>query len=1549
MPQPKDPDALYAAIKAGEIEAKRLTLNDLAELIARAPGDWHKGELLWLRTEYLLSGEPPRWLGLCRHQAQLPLTDGDLWYREPRILAGLLGAFQDKDQDVWAQHWPRAALAAARAVVGLRNDASASWSPEALDSQLTAACACVAPQWQDAERLHRDAYALAREFLAGTEGRQAQATASIIVLGVWDDERGYAYALRVDLLPDGGGQLYPVWEQAAIRQDEAFARGLDAVERYLRGLGLWPTAHDLRFSLARIDGVPTPQFEGASASAAFALTIASLLVRQEWPVPPRLPGVEELDLIGVAVSAELQSDGKLGKVNGLWWKLMDVPRLIDERRLHTVGVCDKQDRPPKDLAPIDRLDIKEAADFSGLVAALTQAPWRRVRDWQRRAAELRAVDPDLTLDWGRHYQDLGLFRELREDELKKLQQEAEGHDPLREDADADRDRPAPPHARELALRRWEEAVRQVRVTVGRRQSLEEVLTRFGTVTGLSESVPRFFLLGPPGSGKTTLAYALAHKTERWLPVVVRLVHWAAWVKAERAEAMERAGMPGDGPLPTPEPRDLARYLAHMTCEAPERDNRHSVLSLEKLTAWWTKRLIRGDVLLLLDGLDELESTGEGWIEAALGYTRCAAIVTCRTLSWESWQRYKRREQGDGQGLSVFYLGELGPEQWQGYINAYPAQHAGGAFPREQLIAHLERTPQLHAIATTPQLLAMLCYLADDPDPDHHLDLPVTRGELYERLVMRFLSPEASHEVDPVRRPRAAVTYPPGTTLELEDKRSALAQAALALFASMGERQLWFDCKTWRKAVKPALGDRQYLDTLADALRTESVRFGLLRFDGARNYFLHLTVQEYLVAQALADRINDAEQGWDAPLSLSALGKKGCTVRSFVSAKAWSPAWSEVIVLLAGRLKDPEPLLAELMDETHDDILGHRRTLACACLPELGEPRRILLPERVNELTETTWQSELRLSKIEKSWSSRAFMSLPSLATAGGAVAGRPLVQSLSTIAPDHWLHTWSCHGTTELIQAVVAAAPAEVEPVIEKLVYELGIVPPWWRRVRLDGYEHSDASLPKDEEWYLDLQECEDEDELNEKEADLRSALRHQISAFGAATPVAAQIALGVFARRLAKEADSVVRAELVEAIGALIVDAPTIAEPGVRLLPDLLEDCHSLVRHAAAMLLARVAAIASPPEGRVLALVRGLRMDGESAIRQAAAGAFKSLVPAVPAIAERVVAFLSEMIADTEPAVREAVVRALGEIGAAMPVLAMTVVDILRDLHTDADEYVRREVVETFGTIGATAPAVAERVVALLSESIADTEPAVREAVVRALGKIGAAMPVLAMKVVDFLGDLYTDEDEYVRREIVETFGAIGAIVPAIAERVVAVLSDWFVDDDSDVRPDMVRAIREIGTISPAVAERVVALLFEWMAEDEGVRESAAAAVSTVGPLAPETTATLVARLADRLVDEGERFGDNIVKQLKVIGSVAPGIREAAARAAVRVLSDERFVFFDKDGVAVGLAQSFSDTIRVQRRREGWAMASIEQLALCDKTRWEAGVRFVVSDPTFW
>jgi hypothetical protein len=82
-------------------------------------------------------------------------------------------------------------------------------------------------------------------------------------------------------------------------------------------------------------------------------------------------------------------------------------------------------------------------------------------------------------------------------------------------------------------------------------------------------------------------------------------------------------------------------------------------------------------------------------------------------------------------------------------------------------------------------------------------------------------------------------------------------------------------------------------------------------------FTHRTLGEFLAAIYLNKQAETF--GWR-------------TISDDINALADLPEWQEVIIFLAGLLKDPLPLLELLL--SHDDIFRHRLALAALCLPEI---------------------------------------------------------------------------------------------------------------------------------------------------------------------------------------------------------------------------------------------------------------------------------------------------------------------------------------------------------------------------------------------------------------------------------------------------------------------------------------------------------------------------------------------------------------------------------------------------------------------------------------
>jgi HEAT repeat protein len=272
---------------------------------------------------------------------------------------------------------------------------------------------------------------------------------------------------------------------------------------------------------------------------------------------------------------------------------------------------------------------------------------------------------------------------------------------------------------------------------------------------------------------------------------------------------------------------------------------------------------------------------------------------------------------------VFTLAGLESTQRDTYIRSFPVEHTDRYDP-EKLIDQLDRTHQMRPLDTNSLLLSVICFVVYDP---HGVTLPARRGELYDMAVEKILS----------RPRRVQVTYPSGKSdLPLIRKRRVLERAALILFTGMDkQRKLTFDEGSLVDALtKGAEAEGYQADPapVADALLADLTQnSGILRASAEQGYFfLHLTVQEFLVASGIARVVND--KGWKAQIEV---GGKNVTVHKLVDGKAWDPHWQEVIILLAGQLRAPAPLLSLLADQKKDDFFLHRLCLAAMCLPEVS--------------------------------------------------------------------------------------------------------------------------------------------------------------------------------------------------------------------------------------------------------------------------------------------------------------------------------------------------------------------------------------------------------------------------------------------------------------------------------------------------------------------------------------------------------------------------------------------------------------------------------------
>src|SRR5437867_4350647 len=207
-----------------------------------------------------------------------------------------------------------------------------------------------------------------------------------------------------------------------------------------------------------------------------------------------------LELAHVTLTATIDPSGRLGSVGGLWPKLLAASKEAAMLGLlRVVVVSDKQpDVTPELLAPdASPLRVLQAATLQEAVQKLyeEQGPREAVRRHER----VHCASIDLlgrSVPFEKHYQQLPLLREVKRERLPRHLRSPE------------REEDPEPQLRPVDILRWEEELREERVTY-ERVSLEQVFTDFQSAAkGAKRAGPSFVVLGPPGSGKTTLVQYL---------------------------------------------------------------------------------------------------------------------------------------------------------------------------------------------------------------------------------------------------------------------------------------------------------------------------------------------------------------------------------------------------------------------------------------------------------------------------------------------------------------------------------------------------------------------------------------------------------------------------------------------------------------------------------------------------------------------------------------------------------------------------------------------------------------------------------------------------------------------------------------------------------------------------------------------------------------------------------------------------------------------------------------------------------------------------------
>ena len=308
-----------------------------------------------------------------------------------------------------------------------------------------------------------------------------------------------------------------------------------------------------------------------------------------------------------------------------------------------------------------------------------------------------------------------------------------------------------------------------------------------------------------------------------------------------------------------------------------------------------EKLEQGQVLMLFDGLDAIQSSRDGDIEMiyrvvsdqlirlAKKYPRAMIVVTCRRAGW----------RGELPGFVPLQLVEFDWEDIQDFIRRWTNSHRPEIF--HPLAAALLQSVGVRSLAATPLLLALICLVFERRGA-----LPQRRSELYQWCI-EVMMEEAEQSATP-------------TLLKPLYKQALLRKIAL-YFHQRGQRDFPRDelLQVINPFVRELKFDREATEALLAELASEQ---GLLREQGEGLYgFAHISLQEFFTAEAIAEN-----QHYE---TLTALFDQ-----------AW---WQEVIILLAG-LGDAERLLQLLLNSNlaRPQLLN----LACRCLanqPPVNNP------------------------------------------------------------------------------------------------------------------------------------------------------------------------------------------------------------------------------------------------------------------------------------------------------------------------------------------------------------------------------------------------------------------------------------------------------------------------------------------------------------------------------------------------------------------------------------------------------------------------------------
>ncbi|MEA5533355.1 NACHT domain-containing protein [Crocosphaera sp. XPORK-15E] len=381
--------------------------------------------------------------------------------------------------------------------------------------------------------------------------------------------------------------------------------------------------------------------------------------------------------------------------------------------------------------------------------------------------------------------------------------------------------------------------------------------------------------------------------------------------------------------------------------------------IDKIEDYLQEKLTQGKCLLLLDALDEVPKDQRLQLSQKLNRFLknypCPIICTSRIVGYGG-----NFIDGAKEVEIVPFDDQKTAEYIETWFNNADGNLDNDTVSAAGLINELKNKPQIQGLAQNPLLLSLLCSLYQSKG----LTLPARRTQVYQKAVNYILS-----------------QWSKDNQRKLLDDGWVIAKTNLLEYLAYQ-----FSCQNQEVFSGRELSDKinEYLNKTdhrdfsnkqpQDLIKELTEEDGIIQTLSAevnQYLFLHRTFQEYFTASYLKIEIEKNE-------------KEGIKL---IHPHFWQYDWHETIILVAGLLKNPQPLLTKLRREK-DDIFKTMLLLAGSCLTEVQTQQKddALTQKIVKEITDF-WRQHPNVDFITS--------VLISLGKIGNEAAVNPLIQALT--------------------------------------------------------------------------------------------------------------------------------------------------------------------------------------------------------------------------------------------------------------------------------------------------------------------------------------------------------------------------------------------------------------------------------------------------------------------------------------------------------------------------------------------------------------------------